>query len=85
MFSGTPLSSQHWEGEHTWEPTGLLGRLTPKQGEPYPEEHLTLTSDLYHTCTHEHPHTLAHTRNVHSFHLVLGTELIAQSLSDVMI
>lgn len=85
MFSGTLLSSQHWEGKHPWELTGLLKRLTPRQGKQYPEEHLMLTSDLYHTRTHEHPRTRAHTRNVRSFHLALGTDWMAQNLSDVMI
>lgn len=61
MFSGTLLSSQHWEGKHPWELTGLLKRLTPRQGEQYPEEHLMLTSDLYHTRPMNilaHVHTL---------------------------
>lgn len=60
MSSGTPLSPKPWGGEHPWETTGQLGRkLSPKQGEQRPEgQHLTLTSDLRHTCTHEHPCTL---------------------------
>lgn len=60
MSGGTPLSSKASGGEHPWETTGQLGRrMSPKRGEQRPEgQQLTLTSDLPHTCTREHPCTL---------------------------